>query len=275
MDYYFENRVELREEVVPVSFYERKGFDFFAHWHTDIELAYVVKGSVRVGINQKTYLLEQGEGVVIESGDVHFYQCTDCNAIVKVCVFSPDLVTIHGMRPTHFHTPVFDDNKWNGLVNERLNKIGEELQNKKRGYPMQVKGELLLLTGHFLRSMELEGRETGRQLQNERRKINDILRFIEKNMTDDICLEQVAKEFQIDKFTLSKKLCVATGMNFRSLVNVQRLQKARELLETTELTALDIALECGYNNVRTFNRVFREKTGMTPSDFRNQKGGSI
>ena len=46
-----------------------------------------------------------------------------------------------------------------------------------------------------------------------------------------------------------------------------RVEKAADLLRTSNDKITDIAFNCGFNNVRTFNRVFKEMTGYTPTEF--------
>ena len=58
-----------------------------------------------------------------------------------------------------------------------------------------------------------------------------------------------------------------TGIDFVTYLNMVRVEKAAELLKGTSLKITDIALRCGFDNVRTFNRVFKEVTGTTPSAF--------
>ena len=57
------------------------------------------------------------------------------------------------------------------------------------------------------------------------------------------------------------------GINFVTYLNLVRVEHAAFELRHTEKKFTDIALSCGFNNVRTFNRVFKEITGCTPSEF--------
>lgn len=56
--------------------------------------------------------------------------------------------------------------------------------------------------------------------------------------------------------------------NFNDFLHHHRLQEAAARLQTEDLPILTIALECGYGSIGPFNRAFRERFGMTPTDYR-------
>ena len=55
-----------------------------------------------------------------------------------------------------------------------------------------------------------------------------------------------------------------------ALLNFVRINRACELLASTDYYVIDVAFEVGYNNIKTFNINFFKFKGMTPSDFRNR-----
>ena len=62
-----------------------------------------------------------------------------------------------------------------------------------------------------------------------------------------------------------------TGRSFSEYLNDVRIESAKSLLCTAEKTVIETALECGFDNVTYFNRVFRSVTGMTPSQYRRRE----
>ena len=65
----------------------------------------------------------------------------------------------------------------------------------------------------------------------------------------------------------------AMGRSFISYLTAMRMEKAKELLQTTNLRLSDIALEVGYNEPNYFSHVFRKVEGMTPKEWRAREGG--
>lgn len=62
-------------------------------------------------------------------------------------------------------------------------------------------------------------------------------------------------------------------MNFSTYVNQQRIDYAKNLLISTKLSVAEIAFESGYDSLRTFNRSFRQISGISPTDFRRTLSG--
>ena len=60
-------------------------------------------------------------------------------------------------------------------------------------------------------------------------------------------------------------------MNFRKYLNLYRTEQACNLLRTTQKDISDIALDCGFQTLRSFNRAFKAATGLTPTQYRDRK----
>ncbi|MFD1885331.1 helix-turn-helix domain-containing protein [Paenibacillus wenxiniae] len=59
-----------------------------------------------------------------------------------------------------------------------------------------------------------------------------------------------------------------TGIGYNTYINELRIQRAEQQMTIRERKLIDIALDCGFGNVRTFNRVFRQLRGCSPSERR-------
>jgi AraC-like DNA-binding protein len=105
-------------------------------------------------------------------------------------------------------------------------------------------------------------------------KIQHALDYINSNYTDDITLSETAvqAELRISQFSkLFKHMC---GMSFVTYLNYVRVSKAEEMIINTMVPITDIALECGFNSIRNFNRTFKKLKGTTPSDLRKLTASS-
>ena len=63
-----------------------------------------------------------------------------------------------------------------------------------------------------------------------------------------------------------------TGTNFNDYRLELKMEKAKEYLKSTDLRIKQIAYEIGYENSESFVRIFKRKTGLTPSRYRNRSG---
>lgn len=94
------------------------------------------------------------------------------------------------------------------------------------------------------------------------------LQFIDDNYTLHISLSQVADKACLSYHHFSKVFKKTFGIGFRTHINGKRIDRARELLATTDRTVSDIACLVGFDDVTNFERVFKKLTALTPSEYR-------
>ena len=110
--------------------------------------------------------------------------------------------------------------------------------------------------------------ETGR---NRIPAIGRVINYCVTHMGDDLSLDAVAKALFLDKYYISKLFPAKLGVRYVEFVRSQRISRACETLRSTDRAITDIAYDCGFMNQSTFNRVFREMTGMSPREYRGTK----
>lgn len=112
-----------------------------------------------------------------------------------------------------------------------------------------------------------EDRKGVRALDLERiiSTIRDQELFLDPNLT----LIALARKLGTNRASLSHLINSAGEVNFNRFINEFRVERARRLLETSEQQIIDVAFDCGFNSKATFNRVFRQLVGETPSRYRS------
>jgi len=81
----------------------------------------------------------------------------------------------------------------------------------------------------------------------------------------------MSKELGYHEKYLSSTLHSLTKMNFRTFLATYRINHAKSLLKSSESTIAEIAMDSGFASLNTFNRVFKDITGTTPSEYRKRK----
>jgi two-component system response regulator YesN len=111
-----------------------------------------------------------------------------------------------------------------------------------------------------------------RQTNHERTiLIQEAKAFIEENFSNpDLHMNGVAAKFNLSSSHFSTVFSQEVGETFRDYLNTLRIDRARELLRTTNLKCSEIAYQCGYNDSHYFSTVFKKKTGFSPQQFRGQ-----
>jgi AraC-like DNA-binding protein len=277
MNFYYEDRLNLIKSAnIPKYIYENKNFSYLAHWHNDVEIAWVKEGSIYVGINNERRLLNEGDIALCSSGDIHYYEDTNCPACVIILIFKPEFIGDSSTWPENrkfissfiekefiAKSDLFD-------IYDLLNSILKEERQKDEYYDLYIKSSIAKICAILLRhfpSIETNDKSKTKSL-SQLKLIQDIMIYIENNYDNDISLLEISDHFNIDHFNLSKKFNSVTGMNFKTYINNLRCEKAENMIINTSKSLTDIAYECGFNSIRNFNRVYKTIKGCAPSNLR-------
>jgi two-component system, response regulator YesN len=98
--------------------------------------------------------------------------------------------------------------------------------------------------------------------------IKEIVRLVNCHYDHDLSLKAIGAEYGMSPTYLGQAFRQETGEQFSLYLNLVRLRKAKELLETTRMKAVEIAETVGYRNPNYFYRVFRDLVGMSPTEYR-------
>ncbi|MGD8836108.1 MAG: helix-turn-helix domain-containing protein [Desulfobacteraceae bacterium] len=99
-------------------------------------------------------------------------------------------------------------------------------------------------------------------------KLDSVMEFIHGRYTHNISRETIAKALNLDPIILGKEFKATMGKSPKEYVNELRLGHAYKLLIETDKKIIDVAYESGFESLRTFNRVFSNAMGDTPSNYR-------
>lgn len=103
-----------------------------------------------------------------------------------------------------------------------------------------------------------------------RRKMTDVVTWIEAHLDDDISLDQAAQQFGMSRSLLTREFRHHTGRSIVDFRNILRLQKAASQLSNPLATIAQVAIDAGFSNVSQFHRKFKEYFGLTPTAFRKK-----
>lgn len=277
MKAFHENRTY--HSTFPFTVIMSNDIDFLAHWHNDLEIVYVFEGSIRMGINSETRILKAGDMAICSSGDIHYYDSKDSSSKIMMVIFNPSLIGFPGGWPLNVRlTSPFMEKRAireeEVRINNRLSQILQELMdeyNQKLEYHEQVIiGLLHEWSGLILRHVPLDKINP----QKDKRRITNmkimqgVLEYLDVNYMHPITLVDAARQANMSLFYFSRFFKSLSGMSYIAYLSNIRVNQAEQLLLTTDKSILDIALECGFTNIRTFNRVFKQIKQRTPSELR-------
>ena len=94
--------------------------------------------------------------------------------------------------------------------------------------------------------------------------------FLDENYDDDITREELAAEADMSPDHLGKMFKQYIGVKISDYINQRRVEDAAEQLRDTQIKIIDIAFNVGFGSLRSFNQVFRDIMGDSPSNYRKK-----
>ncbi len=113
--------------------------------------------------------------------------------------------------------------------------------------------------------------ECRKHIQNVSGMMSKIVNFLELNYMKKLSQQEIADYFHVNKDYLSRAFKKHTGIGMAKYLNNIRIQKAKELLSSTDLTVMEIADRVGYFDAKYFARQFKLACSMTPAQYRQSK----
>jgi len=104
---------------------------------------------------------------------------------------------------------------------------------------------------------------------SESRRVQKVMDYLEANFQKNVRLTEVAEYVGMSNVSLSRFMKKRTGKNYIDYFNDMRLSIVSRYLISTIKPVSEISLECGYNSLSNFNRIFKKRKGCTPQEFRN------
>lgn len=140
------------------------------------------------------------------------------------------------------------------------------------------KDDLFETVRNLVSGKEYSKEETGLHAEGTDEKkvqhhyINIVIKYIEESYAHSVSLEKVAEVVGLNPVYLSYLFKKIKKVNFSEYLNEVRLKKAEELLTNSTLKIGEISEQIGYKDARYFSSLFKKRTGMSPNEYRNNKG---
>lgn len=233
-------------------------FNFVLHLHKHPELIYVLDGEVEIEVENGIETAKQGDFALILGDQAHAYN-TKNHSKVWVGVFSGDWVGKFNSMVNNRRglTSIFrcDPDTTKFLVDNLINKSGQSV--------LELKAYLYAVCAEYEKKVQfVEQKQQGKDL------LHKILEYISERYKEPITLKHIAKDLGYEQHYLSRCFHNSIKMNFRQFVNQYRVDCAKDMLLNGEQSISTIALESGFQSIRTFNRVFKGLTGTQPRSYR-------
>ncbi|WP_414043927.1 helix-turn-helix domain-containing protein [Macrococcus sp. EM39E] len=242
------------------------------HLHTDLEIIYVLEGTLTVRLEQKTVTVEKGQFFLLNTCQLHEFISKET---AQLLIIQFNTRSIEHLFP-EINEILFDNAPVNHTLSPSLLqnyltlsrsyfKEDELFHLACQGYAILTLFELVKVVPYTqITSTERDN------LLSRNDRISRVSQYIQRNYNEKILLSELAQQENITTSYLSNFIKTHFGYTFQELVNFTRCEKAKHLLVNTKSNLLTISQNCGFSDVRYLNKSFKAMFGMTPQQYRIQ-----
>ena len=261
------------------------------HWHPEIEMIYVVKGKVEALIDEESFVLEPGQGIMVNQNVLHaFRRIEGYESVFVSIVFHPCYIFGYGTaalavkymnpivnNPDMKYLILQDNDPLTAPIISHIKQIENLYTSRELGYEIACKAALCNMW-HVLLKLPQHSKSPvvkSKRLLNDEQRIKDAIVFIEQHFAEPITLDEIA-----DSIHISKSECCRCFQRVLRVTPFEYLLKYRIFYATKLIQQQDpaassisnLAITVGFGNISYFNKVFKRVLNMTPTEYKKQEG---
>ncbi len=271
----------------------------YSRYVTEYVLYVIVKGSLKLNVNNDTVVLKSGDVYLFQKGDsqeplessfceyfyVHFQSDSVCEMELEAAEYTELLRKKHEkcIRTDSFSSKCYDF--LNVLIRQEthissdtlLESITDALQNsilttecKSPQRRFEISNAVALI---FLKLESTTMQKANRSEQNLERTYDvtrKIAAYIEQHYAEPLSSQNIEQEFFLTFDYANRIFRKVMGCSIMKYHNIVRIQYAKAKMRATNMPIKEIAMEVGFENVHYFSRIFKKTEGLSPSEYKRK-----
>lgn len=250
------------------------------HWHNDFEFLIILDGKMSFSVNGTSYFLRAGQGIFINSKQMHYGYSNDgseCDFLFVI--IHPSLFSDIDRIKENYLLPICDDKShqlfifdssiiWQKRLIDIIIKIYNLCENQSEDFELDIMSNVFLLLKILHRNILNDTEHLNVYLNHNIDILHNMIGYIQNNYHNKITLSDIA---------LSGNICRSACCEiFKSILNKSpisyltdyRIEKSLDFLNIPSYSITDVALKCGFSNSSYYTEIFRKTLGCTPSQYR-------
>lgn len=275
-----------RQELIQYSadsiriWFNDQPVNYNPHWHSALEIIVPMENWYDVIISEESFHIVPGDILIISPGELHtliapetgkrFIFLFDLSLFAKIRGFA-GIQTILS-RPLHLtrttHPNIYDD------IYQLLMQIKKEYFRKNEFAELTMYSLLLdmfvrLGTNHLAAVNPFPNMRVYKQ-KEYMDKFNTVIEYIDSHYMEELNIDDIAASVGFSKYHFSRLFKQYSNYTFCAYITRRRIKVAEEFLTQPDLSITEVALRSGFPSISTFNRVFKQIKGCTPSEYREK-----
>ena len=235
----------------------------FLHYHSDMELLYIDEGETVMQVAGREFKAAEGSLIIVNPYEVHSGETVGGRYSHRCICFDLEQLglgeTAEILLGKVGYVNLIENTEH---ISHYFSSCFEAVKSRSEGWEMRTKGNLLMmfstLTDKIVSAMPTKEQTFSRA----------VLEYIEAHFSESITSKEIADVFSYDHSYFCRKFKALFSKNFSDFLNGYRVSKAKEMLEKQSVS--QTAVNCGFQNISYFSRVFKAVTGRTPSEFKKE-----
>ncbi|MEK3721205.1 AraC family transcriptional regulator [Paenibacillus sp. FSL H8-0034] len=255
---------------------QRKSHSIDFHLHQGCEIYFLLQGDVKYFVEKTVYPLQFGDLIITNQHEIHKPSFSSDVVYERITIeFDPQLAALFqtdDFNPLScfYDRPIGKRNKLSLTSTDSAALLSlfmkyDALKNHPSlGNAVMKMGCFMEILVHINRLFQ-EQKLTDQGLDLHH-KLSPVLDYIEMNLGEDLSLDQLEKQFFINKYYLIKLFKKYTGNTIHEYIIYKRISLAKKLLaEGSSVT--EACMVSGFNDYTSFLRMFKKKVGTLPRDY--------
>ncbi len=279
------NKQEISSTIpgFPVSCYYNKftaeTYDYIDwHWHMKFQLCLTTHGTVVWNTEAHKTLVPAGEGIFINSQQVHMAKPLEKEAAFFCIDISPDLLCPEKESPLYQKNiqPVLEENSLDQKLITRqtlqgaeiltlLSQMTDAFNQKPDGYEFDLLSGIFKLWKHLRIYLDPDIKNTTHTGDDRFKKM---LLYLQQNHAAYFCLDEMASHIGLSRSECCRYFKRKSGQTISDYLRQYRIHRSLELLTESDSSISQIAQRCGFSNQSYYTKEFRRLTGTTPKQYR-------
>jgi AraC-like DNA-binding protein len=248
------------------------------HYHNHYEIYYQLSGERYYFIKDRSYYVKKGDLVLINMFDLHKTSHAGCSEYERILINFNDMYLQDSLdiirdidllqafrRDFNIYRLSLPDQTFVEKLLGKMLTESDEIRSGSRTYLKISLIELLIFISRQPDKPQYQYLEHPSALH---RKISDVARYININFRNKLTLKELAGQFGVSPFYLSRTFKNVTGFSLVEYLNITRIREAQKLLVLTELSVTKIADAVGFDSSTHFGRVFKAIHQISPLKYK-------
>lgn len=266
----------LKDLPINISLVNIEEYPF--HWQDSIEILFVLKGTIQLGVETETYTLVEREIEIINANEVYRIESNDPDNLVLILNIDPNFFERYydDAKETFFYTNssvdnVQEDEKYY-LLRRFISILLYEVVSKIDDYEDSIESNLLEMMYHLLNNFHylFYDEESLKDDEFQLERYHRIVKYISNNYMNKVSLQDIAEKEFLSSQYLSYKIKDVFGHGFNEYLNQIRVEESTKLLLDTEKNISEISEDVGFSHVRYYNKHFKLHYKITPMQYRKK-----